>query len=156
MPVGADALVALAMKAWTDAAQGRLKLLKASAADAADVRVHFARSDSVFGETAPRVNPRTGEIVAAEIVITAAAPGDSVDGRIVIYLTALHEIGHALGLAHTDDFDTIMYRFQRPDDAERYFGKYRARLRSADDIGTERAPGLSPEDVRALRALYDR
>jgi hypothetical protein len=154
MPSGADALVAMAMKTWTDAALGRLKLLKVSAA--ADVQVHFVQSDGVFGETAPRVDPRTGEIVAAEIVITAATSGDTLDGRIVIYLTALHEIGHALGLAHTDAFDSIMHRFQRPDDAERYFGSCRARLRSAADIGTERATGLSSEDVRALRALYDR
>ena len=39
--------------------------------------------------------------------------------------------------------------------SERFFGSYRRRLRSADDIGTARATGLSPNDARELRALYE-
>ncbi len=49
-----------------------------------------------------------------------------------------------------------MYSFRRPDDGERYFGAYRRRLSSSDDIGSERATGLSPADVAALQHLYDR
>ena len=72
------------------------------------------------------------------------------------YLTALHEIGHALGLSHRDDFNSIMYLFRYPTDGERYFGRYRARLRSPNDIGSPSATGLAAEDIEVLRALYDR
>ena len=74
----------------------------------------------------------------------------------MVYLTALHEIGHALGLPHTDPFSDIMYSFRRADDAERYFGAYRRQLRDADDVGSASATGLSAGDVAALHALYAR
>jgi len=41
-------------------------------------------------------------------------------------------------------------------DGERYFMNYRQRLRSAEDIGAPAATGISAEDLRALRMLYDR
>ncbi len=67
----------------------------------------------------------------------------------------LHELGHAIGLEDTANFSDIMYLFRRPDDGPRYFGNYRALLRSADDIGGAKATGLSADDVKALRDLYE-
>jgi predicted Zn-dependent protease len=89
-------------------------------------------------------------------VVAADADGDLLDHQIVVYLTALHELGHALGLSHSSSFTDIMYLFRLPGDGERFFGAFRRRLRSADDIGTPRATGLSPDDVRELRLLYER
>jgi len=102
------------------------------------------------------VDRRTGLITAADVVINADASGDVMTQQIVVYLTALHELGHALGLPHTDDFADIMYSFRRPDDGERYFSAYRRKLRSIADIGTAPATGLSTADVAALKRLYDR
>jgi hypothetical protein len=155
-PPGAGMLVDRAVITWTRAAAGRLTLQKTGSRDAALIRVRFAQADGIYGETAPRIDRTTGLIGSAEVLIAGDVAGDPVQQRIVIYLTALHELGHALGLPHTNMFDDIMYSFRRPDDGERYFGAYRRKLRSSDDIGTDRAPGLSPADISALQNLYDR
>ena len=148
-------LVERALATWNRAAEGRFALETAASRDAAAVRVRFAQADGVYGETSPRLDRATGFIGSADVLIAGDLPGDALQQRIVVYLTALHELGHAIGLPHTDAFDDIMYSFRRPDDGERYFGAYRRRLRSSEDIGSDRATGLSPADIAALRALYE-
>jgi hypothetical protein len=155
-PADSDSLVDRALATWTRAAEGRFVLQKIAVREQSVVRVRFARADGIYGETSPHVDRTTGLIGSAEVLIAGDVAGDAVEQRIVIYLTALHELGHALGLPHTNAFDDIMYSFRRPDDGRRYFGAYRRRLRASDDIGTERATGLSPADLAALSALYDR
>jgi hypothetical protein len=155
-PPGADVLVARALTTWTRAAAGRFVLRPTLARNSAAVRIRFADASGIYGETAPRIDPATGMIDAATVLIARTEERDSVRQQTVIYLTALHELGHALGLPHTQEFDDIMYAFSRPDDGERYFGRYRRLLRSVDDIGTARATGLSRGDITALEALYGR
>ena len=155
-PKGGDELVERAMKTWTAAADGRFSLARSATKDTAGIRVHFFTRDWRYGMTQARPDPQSGLITDAEVVIASDADGDVIDRQIVVYLTALHEIGHALGLSHSPQIADIMYLFREPGDGERFFGTYRRRLRSADDIGSTRALGLSADDVRALRALYDR
>jgi hypothetical protein len=153
-PPGGDLLVERAMKTWTTAAAGRFTLQRI-ADQGAPVRVQFMSADYRYGVTAPRVNPQSGRIERAEVAVAADAGRDTLERRIIVYLTALHELGHALGLEHTDDITSIMYLFRLPGDGDRFFGAYRQRLKSADDIGSPTATGLSADDVATLRKLYD-
>ena len=155
-PADGARLVERAMRTWTEAAEGRFTLTTARADTRPAIHVRFVPSGDVYGETRPAVDRRTGLIAAADVAINAEPSGDVMTQQIVVYLTALHELGHALGLPHTDDFSDIMYSFRRADDGERYFGAYRRRLRSTADIGSPSATGLSPADVAALTRLYDR
>jgi len=156
-PAGGDLLVERAMATWTTVAGGRFKLQRTPAKDRAAIRIHFFTRDWRYGMTEARPDPKTGLITEAEVVVAADADGDALDQQIVVYLTALHELGHAIGLSHSSNMRDIMYLFRLPGDGERFFGAYRKRLQAgAADIGTAKATGLSEDDVRELRGLYDR
>lgn len=157
MPPQGDQLVDRALKTWTSAGNGAFTLRRTFLATEAGIRIHFNGAGGNYGETRPHIDA-SGLIDQAEVNIAADAPieVDPITRDIVVYLTALHELGHALGLEHTRNFGDIMYLFRQPGDGPRYFGNYRKLLRTADDIGGTTATGLSAYDVDVLRALYAR
>ena len=156
VPPNGDRLVERAMQTWTKASDGRLTLQRTLVRNDADIQIFFVRDSNNYGETLPHVDAATGLIDRADVAIAADVPVDPMTRQIVAYLTALHELGHAIGLEHTANFSDIMYLFRQPGDGPRYFDNYRSLLRSSGDIGSATATGLSPDDVKALRDLYDR
>jgi len=79
-------------------------------------------------------------------------PGEGLLRETVVYLTCLHEAGHALGLSHTSEFDDIMYNFQFGGDISEYFGRYRRKLGRREDI--RKNSGISGSDGERLRARF--
>jgi hypothetical protein len=147
-------LVRLALANWQEASAGRLRFEESEAFEAATLRVFFAGYYPDFGTAKPQVDLASGEIRRADVIVVSDPLGDRLQRDLVVYLTALHELGHALGLPHSERRGEIMYGFHGPEDAEWTFENYRGKLRSLEDIGKDRANGITEEDRRALAALY--
>lgn len=154
-------LAAWALDAWQTASQGRMRLTQQADFHHARIRIYWAGGRSgLYGETRPiEVDGKRG----AEVfilpdmnqlgpAIASAARSDPLLREAIVYLTCLHESGHALGLAHTADFDDIMYSFGFGGDILEYFERYRRQLSSRDSLRTH--AGLSAADkVHLLRTL---
>ena len=149
-----------ALDDWARHAGGRLSVAPADESDAI-IRVYFdALRAGQYGEMRPiLVEGRRGaevyvrtETDALGDVIAAAARADPLLRETIVYLTCLHEIGHALGMMHTAEFDDIMYFFGFGGDIETFFGRYRAGLQTRSDIAGR--SGLSAGDVDQLLAAY--
>jgi hypothetical protein len=149
-----------ALEAWQRAARGAFHFEASPEANAL-VRVFWAGpGDGQYGEMRSlMVNGRRGAAVyirpdtnALGPAIAALARQDPLWRETIVYLTCLHELGHAVGLSHTDDFADIMYSFGYGGDITAYFRRYRDALTTRADIAT--VSGLSPADVARVRAAY--
>jgi hypothetical protein len=149
-----------ALRAWQRNAGKGIRLVAAPESKAI-VRVYWAEpGDGEYGETRPLfVGERRGAAVfirpdteSLGEDIAERARRDDLFRDSIVYLTCLHELGHAFGLVHTDDYQDIMYYFGYGGDITAYFERYRSKLASRKNIST--VSGLSAADVRRIRALY--
>jgi hypothetical protein len=149
-----------ALDAWRRSAANALRFEPSVESDAI-VRLYWAeRSEGQFGEMQPlTVGGRPGAAVFIRPDTESFGPdiarrarGDALFRDSIVYLTCLHELGHALGLVHTRDFQDVMYFFGYGGDIGEFFGRYRAQLHARDDVAT--ASGLSAGDVSQLKARY--
>jgi hypothetical protein len=133
-----------ALESWQAASNGKLHFVETKVRSQALIRIIWASpAGGLYGETVPlEVNGRHGAQIF--VVNTTQDVTDQLLRDTIVYLTCLHESGHALGLRHTDQFDDIMYSFQYGGDIPEYFGRYRRKLTRREDI--RKNSGLSSAD----------
>ena len=140
-----------ALEAWQQSAGAALALKPAKSEQAARLRIYWVTGRSqLYGEARPFLfaGQRGSEVY---VLPSAAKAGeDPLDRDTVVYLTCLHETGHALGLAHTSQFADIMYSFQFGGNIPEYFARFRRKLATRGDIA--RTSAISVQDHEALLA----
>ncbi len=149
-----------ALDAWRRTAEARVHLAP-SAEPQARIRIYWAPPGvGQYGETqAILLDGKRGANVFIHPDMDSLGPDIALRTQMdpllrdaIVYLTCLHELGHAFGLEHTDGFDDIMYSFEYGGNIAEYFGRYRRQIHSRADIAT--VPGLSDADRTRFRALY--
>ena len=162
LPADED-LAAWAFESWQRAVDGAFKFVRVADEDEALVRLYWVPpGGGQYGEMRPLdVGGQRGAAVYIRPDTTALGPDISQRARLdtlfrdtVVYLTCVHELGHALGLQHTAEFEDIMYFFGFGGDIGEFFDRYRRRLKARDDIRA--ASALSAGDLAQLSALYHR
>lgn len=156
-------LVADAFGAWSRESGGALTFTRVGAAPNATITIRWiSAGDGLYGETERvTVNGKAGAVVNVMPDVSmqgeplaSLAQSDQLLRDAVVYLTCVHEIGHALGLQHSRDYADIMYYFGYGGDVVQYFERYRKPLRSRADISTH--SGISGGDRRTIQQLYPR
>ncbi|MEI9811667.1 MAG: hypothetical protein WDO18_02855 [Acidobacteriota bacterium] len=142
-----------ALQDWARQSKGDLTVVKSSDRASAHIRIQWTSpNQGLYGEAQPIL---VGDVEGAEVYvladlsgsgpdIAAAAKADPLLRDAIVYLTCLHETGHALGLPHTSAFEDIMYSFQFGGDIPGYFGRYRKQLMKRVDI--QKTTGTSEQD----------
>jgi hypothetical protein len=145
---GDEDLARWAFEAWQTSSGGRLHLVETKDRDKALIRLVWATEEQgLYGETVPlQVGTRRGSQIYVHDTVEGIK--DDLLRATIVYLTCLHESGHALGLPHTAEFADIMYSFQYGGDIPEYFGRYRRKLATREDI--RKNSGISPADQKRL------
>jgi hypothetical protein len=150
---GDPQLAQWALDAWQKVSSGKLNFESTTVREHASIRILWTGGqEGLYGEAKPIV---VDGVRGAEVYVlpppAGSYPNDPLLRDTIVYLTCLHETGHALGLSHTDSFVDIMYSFQYGGDIAEYFARYRRQLRSRNDI--PKYSGTSEADRKRLAEI---
>jgi hypothetical protein len=156
---GDDELAVWAFDEWQRAASGRIRLERIAEEAAARIRLYWmSRAPAKYGEMKPHVANR--QRVALVFVrpdtylmhktLGPATAKDPLLRDTIVYLTCLHEIGHALGLGHSAADEDVM----RTEGSSENFSRYRQTVKTRGDLA--HVSWLSEHDTLRLRALHQR
>lgn len=155
-------LARTALDAWARESNGQLRFVEAETEDSAVVHVVWIPpGGGLYGEMRRVLiegEIRTFVYVTPSVegqgpAISRLAMEDPLLRDTIVYLTCVHELGHAVGLGHTSEFEDIMYSFGFGGDIVNYFMRYRQKLQDRSDI--DRNSGLSANDRATLLRLYE-
>jgi hypothetical protein len=145
-----------ALAAWENASGGRLHFIETKDRSKALIQIVWARfSGWFFGETVGiDVNERQGSRI---MIYSAWGTRDALMHDTIVYLTCLHEFGHALGLEHSMHSTDSMFPQRNlsrrlfseyAGDTAEYFSRCRHKVYAREDI--RKNPGLSAADREQL------
>ncbi len=150
-----------ALRAWERELVGKISFESTPDPTIARIRMGWAASlMGRFGEMQPMlVHGRRGAAIRVRSPDHHIAhffgrhhARDPLFRDVVIYLSCLHELGHALGLSHSERFGDVMFDFQTRERATEFFQQHRDALSTRDEIRQQ--AGLSPNDIHRVRTLY--
>ena len=130
-------LMTLAFREWSKLTQNKLIFQKVTSPKFADIEVEFvekidttqSNTDRAIGLT--RTSTQSGrKLVHAKIWIAQKTQDNRVLSEDEVYTTMLHEIGHSIGLNHSQDPESVMFS------------------------GVNVVQEVSKEDLRLLKELY--
>ena len=150
---GDQELAEWALAAWQAASGGRLALDRVKTKESAQIRINWTGGMAgLYGE-ARRMMVEGKRGAEVYVVVPSERMADDLMRETVVYLTCVHETGHALGLEHTADFADIMYSFQYGGDITEYFARYRRKLKVRADI--RKHAGMSDADRKRFVEMLE-